>query len=58
MLTKRKKVLLGALGVRMNTQSNRYMTTTKDIAEENRCGDIKEAAMGRGFTSRVELDKL
>ena len=23
------------------------MTTTKDIAEENRCGDIKETAIGR-----------
>ena len=46
MLAKRKDVLLGALGARKNTQPNLNMTDTKDIAEENRCGDIKETAMG------------
>ena len=40
------------------------MTVAKDIAEENRCGNIKETAMGRGIeqemaktTIRYELGK-
>ena len=45
MLAKKKEVLLGALGARKNTQPNLNMTDTKDIAEENRCGDINERAM-------------
>ena len=49
MLAKKKEVLLGALGARKNTQPNLNMTATKDIAEENRCGDIKETATGRAI---------
>ena len=64
MLAKRGKALVGVLRARKNTQQNLNMTATKDIAEENRCGDIKETAMGRGIeqemaktTIRYELGK-
>ena len=43
-LVKRKEAFLDALGARKNTQPNLNMTATKDIAEEDRCGDIKETA--------------
>ena len=48
MLAKRKEVSLGALGARKNTQPNLNTTATKDVAEENKCGDIKETAMIEG----------
>ena len=39
--------MLGAFRVRKNIQPNLNMTTTNDIAEENRCRDTKETAIGR-----------
>ena len=45
--------MLGGFGARKNIQPNLNMTTTKDIVKENKCGDIKETAIGRGIEQEI-----